>query len=58
MSVRLIIEVNGLPKDERKFTNAIIEMADSKFEDMTMDGAQMSFMRSWIVKPSRDGKFK
>jgi hypothetical protein len=56
--IRLIIEITGTPKAAQALAEEISDAADCRFEDATMDDKPLSFLRSWTVKPNKDGVFQ
>jgi hypothetical protein len=57
--LRLIIEVTAAtPRAAQSFANVLSDYADDQFEAGTMEGKPLSFMRSWIQKPKKDGAFQ
>ena len=57
--LRLIIEIDAMrPKAAMALAELISDRADSDFEDATsLPNAKPMSLRSWIIKPGRDGKF-
>lgn len=57
--IRLIVEIHGsTARAVNALAGLLSDYADEQFEQGTMEGKPLSFMRSWIVKPKRDGQFR
>ena len=56
--LRLIIEIDATrPRDANAVADVISDYADEQFEVYTMEHGRPMGLRSWIIKPRRDGTF-
>ena len=59
MKLRLIVEIDAShPKDANYLAGVISDYADDQFEVVSMDRGRSMRLRSWIIKPDKEGFFK
>lgn len=57
--IRLIVEIHAAtPHAAQRLAGVISDYADNQFEAASMDGKPVQMLRSWTVKPSKEGVFK
>lgn len=57
MKLRLIIEIDAVPRNANVLASVIGDYADEQFAVMTIENGRPAALQSWIVRPKKDGTF-